>query len=306
MSKTAIIFPGQGSQTVGMGADIHAAHDSVAALYAHAGEILGFDLAEVSFSGPEERLRQTRITQPALFVHSLALYQLACERGLKADMMAGHSLGEFTAFTAAAAMDFDTGLQLVKVRGELMQEAGQSQSGAMAAILGMEIAVLEEICSQASRQGIVTIANINSPGQIVISGSIIGVQEAMRLASSRGARRAVSLPVSGAFHSPLMESAKPAFAKALQTVAFRQPETTVYCNVTAKPCARATDIAPLLERQLVSPVLWSTQVEQMIQDGATRFIEIGCGAVLSGLIRKINANVEVKSISSQQDITNLA
>ena len=305
MSKTAFVFPGQGSQSVGMGADIHAADERVRLLYEQAAALLGCDLAQVSFSGPEERLRQTHITQPALFVHSLALYELIAARGLRPDMIAGHSLGEFTAFTAAGAMDFTTAFGLVKIRGELMQEAGRSQSGTMAAIIGLEYATLTEICAAAGSQGVVAIANFNSPGQLVISGSVSGVEEAMRLATGRGARRAIPLPVSGAFHSALMEPVREAFATALKQINFHEPGVPVYCNVTAQPCPGAAHIAALLERQLVSPVLWSTLIEKMIADGATRFIEVGAGSVLSGLIRKINRDVEVKSVSSLQDIDTL-
>jgi [acyl-carrier-protein] S-malonyltransferase len=245
------------------------------------------------------------ITQPALFVHSMALFELVRQHGLKPDMIAGHSLGEFSAFTAAGALDFAAGLQLVKTRGELMQDAGKEQAGAMAAILGLEYAVLQQVCTEAQIQGVVAIANFNSPTQLVISGSTLGVQEAMRLATARGARRAIPLPVSGAFHSPLMEPARAAFAKTLANVNFNQPQVPVYCNVTALPCGQAAEIADLLEKQLVSPVLWTTQIEQMIQDGATRFIEIGSGSILSGLIRKINPEVQVSSISSEQDIVSL-
>ncbi|MBN2357541.1 ACP S-malonyltransferase, partial [candidate division KSB1 bacterium] len=251
MAGTAVIFPGQGSQAVGMGADIYQAHSRVRDLYAHAAELLGYDLAVISFNGPAEQLRQTRITQPALFVHSYALITLLQPR---VDMMAGHSLGEFTAFTAAGAMSFEQGLKLVKVRAEQMQEAGLQQQGSMAAIIGLEYDQIKSLCEEASKSGIVVVANVNTPTQIVISGSLPGVTHAMRLAEAQGAKRAVPLQVSGAFHSPLMEPAREHLARALADAELRAPQTPVYGNVTASPCAGVADICSLLERQLVSPV----------------------------------------------------
>jgi len=277
-----------------MGADIHQASEEVRDLYRRAAAVLDFDLAEVSFNGPAEALRQTRITQPALFVHSFALYQL---RQPKADMIAGHSLGEFTAFTAAGALEFEEGLRLVKKRGELMQKAGEEQPGTMAAIIGLDYDAAREICRTASQSGIAVVANVNSPTQLVISGSVAGVEEAMKLAETAGAKKAIRLEVSGAFHSPLMEPARKQLARALAAADIRAPKLPVYCNVTAEPCGDADDIRAILEKQLVSSVLWTQSVERMIRDGAGKFIEVGSGSVLTALIRRIDRTVETETIN---------
>ncbi len=299
MGKTAVIFPGQGSQSVGMGADIYEAHTSIRELYAQASSILGFDLAEVSFQGPAELLRQTRITQPALFVHSYALFTLLKPH---ADMMAGHSLGEFTAFTAAGAMSFEKGLKLVHVRAESMNEAAQQRQGTMAAILGLTLEQVQRVCEEATAVGIVVVANVNAPNQVVISGSVAGVHRAMELAEAKGAKRVVPLEVSGAFHSPLMEPAGEHLARALAEVEFADPKVPVYCNVTAARCSRGDEIRSLLERQLISPVLWVQSIERMVEDGADTFIEIGSGAVLSGLVRRIHRDAKVITINGLEQL----
>jgi [acyl-carrier-protein] S-malonyltransferase len=286
-----------------MGQDLYTAAAPVRALYDEASEVLGFDLAAVSFTGPEDALRQTRITQPALYVHSYTLQSLLRERGVLPDMTAGHSLGEFTAFAAAGSLAFADGLKLVKVRAEAMSNAAAHQPGTMAAIIGLDHPALAALCKEASTAGIVTIANVNSPGQLVVSGSRTGVEKLVALASAAGARRAVLLPVSGAFHSPLMEPAQKELAFALAAAPFAVPDVPVYCNVTARPCQDTAEIRQLLERQLTSPVLWTTQVEQMIADGAEEFIEIGSGKVLAGLVKRINPNVRVRSVGTLQEIT---
>jgi [acyl-carrier-protein] S-malonyltransferase len=278
-----------------MGSDIFQTSAEVRELYQRAAVVLDFDLAEVSFHGPAEALRQTRITQPALFVHSYALYQL---RQPLADMMAGHSLGEFTAFTAAGAMEFEEGLRLVKRRGELMQKAGEGQPGAMAAIIGLDQGATREICLSASAAGIAVVANMNSPTQLVISGSVAGVEKAMKLAEEAGAKKAIRLQVSGAFHSPLMEPARAELARALANACMRAPKIPVYGNVTAQPCGDPDEIRALLEKQLVSPVLWTQTIEQMIKDGAGKFIEVGAGSVLTALVRRIDHSVETETINA--------
>ncbi len=294
MSKKAFIFPGQGSQTVGMGKDLYSAYPAIKSLYDQAGDILGFDLAGKSFDGPEEELRQTRITQPALYVHSFALHTLLREKGIIAEAMAGHSLGEFSALAGAGAFSFEQGLRLVKLRGELMQEAGQQQSGAMAAILGLDFDVVISLCQQASQEALVVPANFNSPGQVVISGTVAGVKKAMELSLAQGAKRAIELNVSGAFHSPLMEPAKIRLATALQNAEIVQPQTPVYGNVTAAPCQDPETIRRLLLEQLTSPVQWAKSIEAMITDGVDEFVEVGNGSVLSGLVRKINRQLVTK------------
>jgi len=281
-----------------MGRDIFQASAKVHALYEQANTLLGFDLAALSFDGPEKELKVTRNTQPALFVHSYALHMLLQDKGLSAAAVAGHSLGEFSALAAAGAFTFEQGLRLVKLRGELMYGAGQEQPGTMAAILGLEFEQIEAICTQASQVALVVPANFNSPGQVVLSGTAEGVKKAMALATAAGARRALELNVSGAFHSPLMNAARATFSQALAEAEIIAPAIPVYCNVTAAPTVDPAKIRRLLEEQLVSPVLWSRTIEQMLQNGISEFIEIGSGSVLSGLIRKINRQAKVVNVDS--------
>lgn len=288
-----------------MGRDLYEAEEGVRALYEEAAALLGFDLARLSFSGPEEELRQTRITQPALYVHGFALQRLLQARGVAPEMTAGHSLGEFTAHAAAGSLEFAAGVRLVQVRAEAMGRAAALQPGMMAAILGLEFEQLTALCEQAAEAGVVTIANFNSPGQLVVSGSRPGVEKAMALALAAGARRAVPLAVSGAFHSPLMTPARAELALALADAPFRPPAVPVYSNVTAQPCLAVGEIRRLLEEQLTSPVLWVAQVERMLADGADEFIEIGPGRVLTGLIKKIAPEAKVRTAGSLQDLDSL-
>ncbi len=303
----AFVYPGQGAQYVGMGKDLFDLYPEIKDLYEKSSEILGFDLSEVSFYGPEEKLKQTFITQPAIFTHSIALTKLV-EKKLSPGFSAGHSLGEYSALVCAGALSFEEGLKLVKFRGELMQKAGEKQKGTMAAVMGLEAKILEEICKEASASGIVQVANFNSPGQIVISGSIEGVRKAMEIAKAKKAKIVKELIVHGAFHSPLMEPAKEEFIKALDNAPFNNVKIPVYANLTAKPIlpdTPVTVIKNLLYNQLTSSVRWEESVVNMIGDGATEFIELGPGKVLQGLIKRINSSVSVKGFDKAEDLSNL-
>lgn len=301
---TAFIFPGQGAQYVGMAKDLYDESAQVREIYKNANRILGFDLAEVSFSGPLEKLKQTFITQPAIFVHSYSLVELLKSK-IFAEYAAGHSLGEYTALVYAGALNFENGLKLVKLRGQLMQEAGEKVKGTMAAVMGLEEDVVEGICTEAAEVGIVQVANFNSPGQIVISGSLEGVKKAMSLAKERNAKLVKELVVHGAFHSPLMEPAKDELKKALDDIEFDSVMIPVYSNVTGEaitPLSTSDDIKDLLFRQLTSSVKWEHCVKNMIKDGADEFIELGPGKVLQGLVKRIDSNVSVRGFDKALDL----
>ncbi|MFI5251510.1 MAG: ACP S-malonyltransferase [Bacteroidota bacterium] len=303
MSRTAYIFPGQGSQYVGMGKDLYEQNSEARSLFKRADDILGFSLSKICFEGPEKELKQTKNTQPAIFLHSIILTRIMEPE--EVDMAAGHSLGEYSALVFAGAMSFEDGLTIVRLRGELMQEAGEKQPGTMAAVVGIEKAQLEDICREASAAGIVQCANYNSPGQIVISGSVSGVRKAMEIAKALGAKLVKELIVSGAFHSPLMRSAKENLQKALQSVTINDAKIPVYANVTAKPASSASDIRQLLVEQIDHPVRWEETIEAMGGAGATRFIEIGPGKVLQGLNKRINATLETSGIDKINDVVKL-
>jgi len=254
-------------------------------MFDQADAILGFALTKICFEGPEDELRQTKNTQPAIFLHSMVLARLL--HRLTGAMAAGHSLGEYSALVYAGALTFEDALRLVRLRGELMQQAGVEQPGTMAAVVGLEPGIVGEVCCSAWESGVVQAANFNSPGQIVISGSVPGVRKAMELAKARGAKLVKELPVSGAFHSPLMESAKGGLRSALENTAIRDAAIPVYANVTARPVQKSGDIRQLLNEQLTSPVRWEETVKNMAADGASTFIEIGPGKVLQGLVKRI-------------------
>lgn len=295
MSKTAIIFPGQGSQYVGMGKDLYESNLVAREVFQQADEILGFSLSKICFEGPEEELKQTKNTQPAIFLHSCVLLKMRPD--LKGDFTAGHSLGEYTANVFAGSINFESALKLVRLRGELMQKAGEEQKGTLAAVVGLEPDVVEDVCAKSSSHGIVQCANFNSPGQIVISGSIAGIQAAMQLAKEAGAKMVKELPVSGAFHSPLMLSAKNGLSLALDNTAFTDAKIPVYSNVTGNPIQSSEEIRIALKEQLTAAVRWESSIRNMIADGADNFIEIGPGKVLQGLVKRINPNVTVSGIS---------
>ncbi len=300
MAVTAWLFPGQGSQYVGMAAEWAERDERARALVGRADQILGFPLSEVMFRGPEQELRQTRNTQPAIFLHSMIAVTLLA--GEPPAMAAGHSLGEYTALVAAGALSFEDGLRLVRLRGELMQRAGEIAPGTMAAVVGLEPSGVEALCREASAAGIVQPANFNAPGQIVISGSVDGVHRAMELARQRGAKIVKELVVSGAFHSPLMQSAQEGLRTALDATCFTDARMPVYTNVQAEPVTRAGEIRALLLSQLTSPVRWEELVRHMARDGARRFLEVGPGKVLQGLVRRIEPSADLAGIDRYADL----
>jgi [acyl-carrier-protein] S-malonyltransferase len=301
----AYLFPGQGSQYVGMGQDLYQKFEMVQVLYQQANSILDFDLIKLSFEGPEEELAQTEKTQPAVFVHSFVIYELLKSYGLKPAMVAGHSLGEYSALAAAGVFSFEQGLQLVQMRGKLMQNAGQVVKGAMAAIIGLDYLTVHAICQQASHQALVDLANFNSPDQIVISGTVEGVQMAMKAAEERGAKRAIPLNVSGAFHSPLMRPVLKQFSEELEKIDFCSPEVPVFTNVTGQATTSADEIKMFLEKQLLSPVQWTETIKHMLLGGAETFLEVGPGKVLNGLLRKIDRQINVLSIGTLEQLESL-
>lgn len=288
-----------------MAKDLYDHFDEVKDIYRSANDILAFDLAKVCFGGPEEELKQTRVTQPAIFVHSAALYRLVNKKNLVAEMASGHSLGEYSALYSAQAFTFEDALKIVKVRAELMQKAGEMNQGTMAAIIGLDADTLNAVCEGASAAGVVRIANFNSPLQIVISGSTAGVERAMEMAKEKGAKRVVLLVVGGAFHSPLMEYAIKGLGEALDKIEVRSTKSPVYSNVNAKPISESDEIRKSLLEQLISPVRWVEIVENMIKDGASEFYEIGPGSVLTGLVKRISREVRVASINSLESLDSL-
>ena len=291
----AYIFPGQGAQYSGMGLDLYNDSSLAKDLFAKANNILEFDITEIMFNGSSEDLKQTKVTQPAIFLHSVILAK-TLGNSFNPDMVAGHSLGEFSALVANNTLSFEDGLKLVSARAQAMQKACDNNPGTMAAVLALENSVVENICEET--EGVVVAANYNCPGQLVISGEIKAIDLACEKLKEQGARRALVLPVGGAFHSPLMEEAKQELENAINTATFNKPICPIYQNVTSFAVSDEMKIKENLIAQLTSPVKWTQSIQKMAADGATNFIELGPGKVLQGLTRKINSNVEASSLSS--------
>ena len=280
------MFPGQGSQFPGMAKELYDTNSTAREMFDRANEILGFDITDIMFNGTAEDLKQTKVTQPAVFLHSVILAK--CSPDFKPDMVAGHSLGEFSALTAAGALDFEDGLRLVSIRAHAMQKACEANPGTMAAILALPTETVESLCAEVD--GVVVPANYNCEGQIVISGSVDAVTEASEKMKAAGAKRALILPLGGAFHSPLMQPAAEELAAGIESVEFKTPVCPVYQNVTALPTTDPAEIKKNLLAQLTAPVRWTQSVVNMVADGATSFTEAGPGKVLQGLVLKIASN----------------
>jgi len=286
--RVAFCFPGQGSQAVGMGRAFHEASPAARAVFDEASDALGFDVAKLCFEGPESELQLTANTQPAVLTVSVAGTRLLAERGLRPAVVGGHSLGEYTALVVAGALGFSDAVSVVRRRGEFMQEAVPVGTGAMAAILGVELPVVEEICREAAQGEVLDVANINSPGQIVVAGHRAAIERAVTLAPARGGRRSVLLPVSAPFHCRLMAPAAERLAAVLAGVRTADPRQPVVRNVDAELTTRAVDIRPFLVRQVTAPVRWTDCVTRMVREGCRTFVEVGPGKVLTGLLRRID------------------
>lgn len=290
----AYIFPGQGAQFSGMGLNLYESSPLAQDLFNQANDILGFSITDVMFEGSADDLKQTKVTQPAIFLHSVILAKTLGD-DFNPEMVAGHSLGEFSALVANGTLAFDTALKLVSQRAQAMQKACEIQASTMAAVLGLEDQVVEEVC--ASTPGIVVAANYNCPGQLVISGEIEAIDKACETLTEKGARRALVLPVGGAFHSPLMEPAREQLAAAIENTQFNMPSCPIYQNVSASAVTDPSEIKKNLIAQLTAPVRWTQTIQQMIADGGTEFIELGPGKVLQGLMRKIDRGVSTSGMS---------
>lgn len=289
---TSYIFPGQGSQFSGMGRELYESSEVAKDYFNEANDILGFNILDIMFEGSGDDLKETKVTQPAIFIHSVALAK-AMGKNFSPNMVAGHSLGEFSALVANGVLNFDDGLRLVAKRALAMQAACEKQPGTMAAVLGLDNNLVEEVCE--GMDGIVVAANYNCPGQLVISGELTAVKKACEAMKEAGARRALILPVGGAFHSPLMEPAREELAKAIENTVFEKPTCPIYQNVPANAVTNADSIKSNLISQLTAPVKWTQSVEQMVRDGATHFVEVGPGKVLQGLVKKIYSEAIVDS-----------
>ena len=285
----AYVFPGQGAQFVGMGLDLYENHPLAQELFENANELLGFSITDIMFEGTADDLKQTKVTQPAIFLHSVILSKVLGD-AFKPDMVAGHSLGEFSALVANGALQFEDGLKLVFQRAMAMQKACESKPSTMAAVLGLDDTIVEKICEET--EGIVVPANYNCPGQLVISGEVNAINTACEKLKEAGAKRALVLPVGGAFHSPLMEPAREELAAAIDSIDFKEPDCPVYQNVTTTAIMVSNEIKQNLIAQLTAPVKWTQSVQNMVSDGAKNFIEVGPGKVLQGLVRKIDSTME--------------
>ena len=302
--KSAWLFPGQASQYVGMGKDIFDHTDLGKHYFECANDIMECDIQSIIFYGPEEKLKQTQYTQPAIYIVSVILGELLKAKGFSPNAVAGHSLGEYSSLSIANAFDFETGLSLVKIRAENMAKAGAAQEGAMAAIIGIEDETVSELCSDYSGNGVVVPANYNSPGQVVISGSPEAVESVMDSAKASGARMTVQLNVSGAFHSPLMAPAREALADSLDSLEISDSLFPIFTNVDAKPVTKGNDIKDSLIRQLENPVLWSKSILSMKESGIESFIEVGPGKVLQGLNKRIDRKTSCQGVESFEQVEN--
>ncbi|WP_373229965.1 ACP S-malonyltransferase [Cohnella sp.] len=301
MGKIAFVFPGQGAQAVGMGKDAYESHAAARAVFDHADEVLGFSLSKLAFDGPDEELRQTANTQPALLATSIALLEMYKETKVKPDFVAGHSLGEYSALVAAGVLTFDDALRLVRLRGQFMERAVPGGQGAMAAVLGAEREALQGLCASiTANSGLVELANVNCPGQIVVSGSANGVAELVERGKEAGAKRVIPLDVSGPFHSSMMQPAADLLSEELSKVTFNSALVPVIANVHASPVTSGEELRELLVKQVVSPVLWEDTIRYLIGEGVDTFVEIGSGTVLAGLIKKIDKSVQVISVNSAE------